>query len=137
MIRNALTIEMKARRTQFVEVDCAIPCILHANNRTAEKFLRMLLVAGVESCQTKTELEDFIAKLERTINCDIFGKMGFNELGQWRVPIEKGQVGDVKLPCMDANKRIEKMKLIVDVCAQKPLLRINKVDGKTAQHCNN
>ncbi len=53
------------------------------------------------------------------INCDIFGKMDFNELGQWRVPIEKGQVGDVKLSCMDANKLIEKMELIVDVCAQK------------------
>ena len=79
----------------------------------------MLLIAGVESCQSKIELEDFIAKLERTINCDIFGKMDFYELGQWCVPIEKGQVGDVKLSCMDANKLIEKMEVIVDVCTQK------------------
>ena len=82
----------------------------------------MLVVAGVESCQSKTELDNFIAKLERTVNCDIFGKMDFNELGQWRVLIPilaKEQVGDVKLSCMDANKLIGEMELIADVCAQK------------------
>ena len=30
MIRNALTIKTKARITQFVEVDHAIPCIMHS-----------------------------------------------------------------------------------------------------------
>ena len=116
MLRNALEVEKIARRTQFVEIDRAIPCILHANNRTAEKLLQQLLLVGLRSCQSKKDRDELIVKIERTINCDILGKIEFNELGQWRVPMEGDNLGDVKLSCPDANKLVGKVGLIVNVC---------------------
>ena len=121
MIQNALTIEFSARKTQFVEVDCAISCILHANNRTPEKLLWMMLVTENDMRHSKMERDEFKSKVEQTTNIEIFGKMEFKELGQWRVPLE-GQaqvIGKVKLSCMDTNKLIDKLVLIVEVCAEK------------------
>ena len=120
MLRNCLTIEKDARRTQFVEVDRAIPCILHANNRTSEKLLEQILEVGLDNCFTKKERDEWIRKVEHTVNCSILGKMECNELGQWRLPMKtETELGDVKLSCPDANKLVGKMGLVVEVCAEK------------------
>ena len=70
-------------------------------------------------CHSKMERDEFLSKVEQTINVEIFGKMEFNKLRQWRVPLEGQVIGKVKLLCMDANKLIDKLVLIVEVCAEK------------------
>ena len=75
MLRNTLEIEIEARKSQFVEVDRAIPCILYANNRTAEKLLSQILKVGWDLCENKHERDGFIENVEFTINTLIFGKM--------------------------------------------------------------
>ena len=120
MLRNCLAIEKDARKTQFVEVDRAIPCILHANNRTAEKLLEQILEVGLKNCITKNERDEWVRKVEWEVNMSILGKNETNELGQWSVPMKSDtELGDVKLSCMDANKLVGKMNLIVGVCTVK------------------
>ena len=51
MLRNALLIERRASKSQIVPIDQVIPCILHAKNRTVEKFLHQLILLGVRNCR--------------------------------------------------------------------------------------
>jgi hypothetical protein len=118
MIRNTLEIEKTARRTQFVEVDRAIPCILHANNRTAEKLLEQLILVALHSCLCRKDKNAMVHKIEDCVNHAILAKMKFNDLGQWRLPMEGDKLGDIKLSCMDANKLVDKIGLLVEVCTE-------------------
>ena len=97
MLRNTLEIEKTARKTQFVEVDCAILCILHANNRTAEKLLEQLILVALLSCPCRKEKNAMVDKIEDCVNHAILAKIQFNDLGQWQLPMEGDKLGDIKL----------------------------------------
>jgi hypothetical protein len=118
MNRNALQLEEKAAQTQLVPVERAIPCILHAKNRTAEKFLEQLLMHGLHGCCTVKDKKAFIDRVQRTINETVMGKAKFNELGQWTIPLEKDKLGDIKLSCPDANAIVDRIDVVVEECTR-------------------
>ena len=80
-------------------IEHAIPCILHLENRTLLKILQLLLVEGWSNAQRRAlidsqairsiaEREDmFIAKVTSLMNTEILGSE--NNVGQWKMPIEK------------------------------------------------
>ena len=61
---------------------------------------------------------DLVARIEQVVNVTILGKMAFNEIRQWHVPMEDGKVGPISLSCPDASKILRNIQPFIDVCVE-------------------
>jgi Holliday junction resolvase RusA-like endonuclease len=69
----------------FVEVESAIPCIMHGGNRIGEKIFMVLLLEAWGYCTTKTDRDLLIKTVEDYVNSGVFGTE--DSRSQWKLPV--------------------------------------------------
>jgi hypothetical protein len=69
----------------FVEVESAIPCIMHGGNRIGEKIFMVLLLEAWGYCMTKADRDLLIKTVEDYVNTGVFGTE--DSQAQWKLPV--------------------------------------------------
>jgi hypothetical protein len=143
-LRNHLSVENEIRNLQkdvehleekdgsLYSTKCAIPCILHMENRSNLKAMTMLFIDGLSNAQgamlpdtfgiVSMEKKEtiFIGTIEEVMNSSILGDE-FNR-AFWRLPIEKEQgsatrkIGIVSLSNGRSRKVLNHFNDIIDLC---------------------
>ena len=91
--RFALDLEEQSLpKRKFAPEDCIL-CMLHAENRTAERLLQCFLDTGLQKLVDApgTSVEDkkaYVDTVESIINEKVLGKLQDGQVGQYRVPVD-------------------------------------------------
>ena len=86
--RDALRIDEDTCAERMLDPGQVIPCILHHNNRTNEKILKILLKMALR--QSSGCLKEIIREIEDVINHRVIGRSEIHEKddGGWHVPMD-------------------------------------------------
>ena len=113
-------IDRDREKQEMMEVEKLVLCVMHAENRIAEKILKCLLGKGFEfRCSAK--YDEYRAEVATHVNKEIFNHGEVSE-GQWKFPMpDKNKsgtaklIGDVKLSNAKARKFVEKVEVLLPV----------------------
>lgn len=92
----------------FIEVESAIPCIMHGGNRIGEKIFMMLLLEAWGYCLTKADRDLLINTVESYINTGVFGTE--DSQSQWKLPVtNESELDQVSFTAWRVRKVLTKL----------------------------
>ena len=117
----------RPQESALYAIMCAIPCILHAENRMGLKFIWLILNEGVANarklridfCQNINSevqrVDKFIELFERCVNTDVLGTCDFPS--QWKCPRDKdGTILDITMDNGRVRKIMKRIDRLIDFC---------------------
>jgi hypothetical protein len=117
--RDAFLVYERSLQHRLMCPGLCIPCVLHHNNRTTEKVLQQILLAGMSLNMHR--LDEYLEHISLVVNRDVFGKKNIQDgksIG-WKVPVtEKKQLDDVKLSNTQARAFIANFEVFVEHCLE-------------------
>jgi hypothetical protein len=103
----------------FIGIRQAVPCLLHLENRCAEKKIKLMFLEGFDSKTTGTEQAKFLKDLENLVNTQILGTPG--RKANWRVATTQNKdsrqtIKDQTLPNTHCRKFLQNFALLSELC---------------------
>jgi hypothetical protein len=113
-----LRIDEDASAERMLDPSQVIPFILHHNNRTTEKILKLLLKIALQ--QNSHRMKELIREIKDVINRHVIGRSKIHKKddGGWHVPMDKDRksLGDVNLSNATARLFVKSFEVVVEVC---------------------
>ena len=111
----------------FILIDQAIPCVLHCENRSDEKMLKMIIIEGYNDRDTQVAKDRFLSELVVVVNNQIIGSN--NRPACWRIITAidkegKKVIGDQSMPNTIARKLLDSFDAIAGVCIEDETRRL-------------
>jgi hypothetical protein len=101
----------------MVQINQAVPCILHCEIRIGEKIIKMLLLKALKE-RPSGEYTSFVKTFQDHVNSKILGTESCK--GNWSIPSEgKGKgytIGKLSISNLIARKFMDKFDALVDLC---------------------
>ena len=94
-------------------------CVLHTHNRTVEKLLQQLLLAGLHKNMTASLRDAFVEKVTDVMDRDVFLHKHTNKQDSWRFPLtDDKKLDDVSLSNNEARTVANGLQHMIDVCVE-------------------
>ena len=118
--RDALRLDQRANITRVFSPGNSPPCVLHFHMRTIEKIVQQILIAGLLECTCKNDRVEFVDRVSRVVNRDVFGRTSLHEEDKsgWRVPMSDdfSSLKDINLDGRQTRDFEAHMDHLIDVC---------------------
>jgi len=98
----------------MIKLEKAVPCIMHCENRTGKRMLYMLFIQGINRCISNQECDEMAYAITNSMNCEVLGSAA--DPSQWKLPMEDGELGEIKFHNWRMHKIIDKFGVFINLC---------------------